>query len=145
MWNVSLALLGHLADASVRVLGLALVAVVVLAIPLMRRARRAPRVWSAVMAGMLALPVLAPLLPPLAVKMPLASRFGEHADPSKSAKFLALDFSCRALEAAAYAGNSALAAGARGYLPGRRHRITDARAMGLAHMPPPGRTLRTRQ
>jgi TonB family protein len=69
MWNVSLAVLGHLADASVRVLGLALVAVVVLAIPWMRHAAARHAVWSAVLAGMLALPVLAPLLPPLAVKM----------------------------------------------------------------------------
>jgi TonB family protein len=69
MWNASLALLGHLADASVRVLGLALVAVAVLAIPRMRHAAARHAVWSAVLAGMLALPVLAPLLPPLAVKM----------------------------------------------------------------------------
>jgi len=69
MWNVSLGLLAHLADASIRVLGLALVAVVVLAIPRMRHAAARHAVWLAVLAGMLTLPVLAPLLPPLAVKM----------------------------------------------------------------------------
>src|SRR5271167_3223776 len=69
MWSVSLAVLGHLADASVRVLGLALVAVVVLAIPRMRHAAARHAVWTAVLAGMLSLPVLAPLLPPLAMKI----------------------------------------------------------------------------
>lgn len=69
MWNVSLEILGHLVDASVRVLGLALVAVAVLAIPRMRHAAARHAVWSAVLAGMLALPVLSPLLPPLAMKM----------------------------------------------------------------------------
>ena len=69
MWNVSVEILGHLADASVRVLGLALVAVAVLVIPRMRHAAARHAVWSAVLAGMLALPVLSPLLPPLAVKI----------------------------------------------------------------------------
>ena len=69
MWNVSLEILGHLADASVRVLGVALVAIAVLAIPRLRHAAARHAVWSAVLAGMLALPVLSPLLPPLAVKM----------------------------------------------------------------------------
>ena len=69
MSNLSLALLGHLADASVRVLGLALVAVLVLAILRMRHAPARHAVWSAVLAGMLALPALSPLLPALAVKM----------------------------------------------------------------------------
>jgi len=69
MWNVSFEILGHLADASVRVLGLALVALAVLAIPRMRHAAARHAVWSAVLAGMLALPVLSPVLPPLAMKM----------------------------------------------------------------------------
>jgi len=69
MWNVNLEILGHLMDASVRVLGLALVACMALAILRTRHAAARHAVWSAVLAGMLALPVLAPLLPPLAVRL----------------------------------------------------------------------------
>jgi len=68
MWNLSLEILVRLADASVRALGLALIAFVALAILRARHAAARHAVWSAVLAAMLMLPVLAPLLPPLIVK-----------------------------------------------------------------------------
>lgn len=69
MLHLSLPILSHLADASIRAFGLALVACVALAILRTRHAAARHAVWSAVLAGMLALPVLAPLIPPLAVRM----------------------------------------------------------------------------
>jgi len=69
MSYVSFEILGHLADASIRALGLALIACVALAILRTRHAAVRHAVWSVVLVGMLALPVLAPLLPPIAVKI----------------------------------------------------------------------------
>ena len=68
MWNASLEILGFLADTSVRALGLVVVAGIALAILRTRHAAARHAVWTAVLAGMLVLPALSPLLPPLAIK-----------------------------------------------------------------------------
>src|SRR5579864_1870595 len=69
MWNISLEIIVRLVDASIRVLGLASVAFLALAIFRARHAAARHAVWSAVLVAMLALPVLALLLPSIAVKM----------------------------------------------------------------------------
>src|SRR5438270_6587453 len=68
--DVSVQLLGQLANLSLRWLALALIAVA--AIPFVRSRSSAARhaIWTVVLAGMLALPVLGPLLPSMAVSMP---------------------------------------------------------------------------
>jgi GWxTD domain-containing protein len=59
--------LSHLTDASVRSLGLALVAVLALLVARVRSVSARHAVWTAVLAAMLLLPFLTPLLPPIPV------------------------------------------------------------------------------
>ena len=70
IFDISSKLLAQLADVSLRALCLGLLALV--AIRIVRSAASQHAVWTVVLAGMLALPVLAPLAPPLA--MPVAIR-----------------------------------------------------------------------
>jgi GWxTD domain-containing protein len=60
-------MLSHLTDASVRSLGLALVAVVALLAARVRSVSARHAVWTAVLGAMLLLPLLTPLLPPIPV------------------------------------------------------------------------------
>jgi len=68
MGITSFEIIGFLAATSVRVVGLALVAGLALTILRARHAAARHAVWTAVLAGMLALPALSPLLPPLKIK-----------------------------------------------------------------------------
>src|SRR5512140_95533 len=60
-------MLSHLTDASVRSLGLALVALLVLLAGRVRSVSARHAVWTAVLGAMLLLPFLTPLLPPIPV------------------------------------------------------------------------------
>jgi TonB family protein len=69
MSSIVIQILRPLADASVRALCLALIALLLLAIFRPKSAAARHAVWTVVLVAMLALPVFAPLLPPLPVKI----------------------------------------------------------------------------
>jgi TonB family protein len=69
MFGICLQILGGLADVSLRSLGLASIAVLALTILRPRQSAARHAVWSTVLAAMIVLPVLVPMLPPLAVKL----------------------------------------------------------------------------
>ncbi len=73
--DLSLKFMGQLVDASIRSLCLALPAYAVIRIARRRSAAARHAIWSVVLGAMLALPVLAPLLPPLTVKIVPAAAF----------------------------------------------------------------------
>ena len=74
IFELSLKLLSQLADASLRSLGLGLIAFVAIALTRARGAAAGHAVWTVVVAGMLSLPVCGPLLPPLPVTIRTARR-----------------------------------------------------------------------
>src|SRR3989442_15660716 len=69
IYELSGKLLGHLADASWRSLCLAVLAMSAIAIVRIRSAAARHALWMVVLGGMLALPVLSPLLPPAVVRI----------------------------------------------------------------------------
>ena len=67
--NLSLQLVEQLADVSIRSLCIAFIAFAVIQSARMRSAAARHAIWSVVLGAMLVLPVLAPLVPPMAVKI----------------------------------------------------------------------------